>query len=267
MDYNEKEIVPFIGTAKEMKQHISPLYIISDYMTDYDTYIEFKERIYKLIKGSFEIKECRTYPVKFKFYRKDTEIHTLELRHFLINLFLWYPFISLNDIEIMDKTFIFDCYNDIPIIDNYINDKIIDTLREYNVRTTIMNNDIAYTLYDLNRINIDFSLIMGLSMNTELFLDLYKNNAEYKDIMETKFDKSLQPHEIEGLLSEKQKRSIEILKNIKDNPLGVILRSGTGIKYKIKMYQNRVICWTNLFNCWELSYETISSQDLILIIK
>ena len=230
---DKKEIVPFIGTAKEMKQHVSPLYIISDYMTDYDTYIDFKEKIYRLIKGSFEVKECRTYPVKFKFYRTDTETHTLELRHFLVNLFLWYPFIPLNDIEIMDKSFIFDCYHDVPVIDNYINDKIIDTLREYNVRTTIMNNDIANALYDLNRINIDFSLIMGLSMNTEVFLDLYKNNAEYRDIMETKIDPSLQPHEIEALLGQQQKRSIEILKSIEDNPLGVLLRSGTGIKHKI----------------------------------
>ena len=50
--------------------------------------------------------------------------------------------------------------------------------------------------------------------------------------MEVKFSDNMQPHEIEQQLQELQDREIAIYKSIPDNPIGVILRSGTGIKTK-----------------------------------
>ena len=112
-----------IPTTAELKKHINPLYIINDYMKSSEDYLMFQEKIYNIIKGCFEHKECREYPIKFKFYLKDKEVHTLQLRHFIVNVFAWYPFINLYGISgVLDSSFIIDCENEIPHITNYVNE-------------------------------------------------------------------------------------------------------------------------------------------------
>lgn len=225
--------VPVINNRKELKQWLRPMYIISDYLSDYDTYRAFHQKLYNLIKGCFVIKECREYPIKFKFYKEDKETYSLEFRHFIINTVVWYPFVELNDIHVLDKSFILDCYNDIPDIEEkYINNKLIATLRDYHVKSTKVNLAISEVLYGLRQISIDFSLILGLNFDMPMFIDLYNNNDEIRELMECKFDSSLQPYEIEQLLNEYEAKEIDILTAIPDNPLGILLRAKTGIKHK-----------------------------------
>ena len=73
---------------------------------------------------------------------------------------------------------------------------------------------------------------MGLNFSALTFIEMYENNEEVRDIMETKFDEKLQPYEIEQELSSLQAREIDIYKNTPGNPIGVILKTGTGIKNK-----------------------------------
>ena len=61
---------------------------------------------------------------------------------------------------------------------------------------------------------------------------MYENNEEVRNIMETEFDERMQPYEIEQQLAELQAREIDIYKSIPDNPIGLILRTETGIKPK-----------------------------------
>lgn len=222
-----------IPNAKELSQYISPLYILEDYTRSSDDYLYFQESIYNIIKGCFEHKECREYPVQFKFYRKDKKTHTLQLRHFIINVFAWYPFVNLHGIsDVLDESFIIDCEHDIPKITNYINTKIIAVLREYAIKNTILNRSVSEVLYNLRRISIDFSLIMNLTMSSETFLQLYDQNDRMKEIMQTSFPLDMQPADIEAELNKLLKEELDILKGIKDNPVGIILRTGTGIKPK-----------------------------------
>jgi Zn ribbon nucleic-acid-binding protein len=224
--------VPVINNRSELKQWLKPMYIISDYMSDYDTYKKFQQKMYNLIKGCFVIKECREYPVRFKFNKRDSETYELQLRHFVVNLIVWYPFIELNDIDVLNKSFILDCFNDIPAIETYINEKLISTLREYHVKSTKVNYAISEVLYNLRKISEDFSIILGLNFSAPTFIDMYNNNPEIKELMECTFEENMQPHEIEQKLQEYEDKEIGIFKNTKDNPIGTILRAQTGIKLK-----------------------------------
>lgn len=232
--YEEKEIVEHIKDANEMKQRVRPLYIISDYLVNPDVYEEFQEGIYTLIKGSIEHKECREYPIKFKFYVTDVETHELELRHFVVNLFLWYPLSLLDGIKVIDKSFIMNCPSEINSkgLPNYINNKIILTLREYNLSRRDINKSVSNVMHNLRRISIDFSIILGLTINAEMFMDLFQNNQRFAEIMLTTFDDNEQPSDIEHKLAELMHEEIDILKSQKNNHVGVILRAGTGIKDK-----------------------------------
>lgn len=222
-----------IPNITELKKYISPLYIIEDYTKTPEDYLIFQEKIYNIIKGCFEHKECREYPVKFKFYLKDREVHTLELRHFIINIFVWYPFVNLHGIHgVLDESFIVDCKEGIPHITDFINEKIIEVLRDYAIKNTTLNRSVSEVLYNLRRISIDFSLIMNLTISSETFLKVFRENARMREIMQTTFPLDMQPADIEGELNKLMNEEINIFKGIEDNPVGVILRAGTGIKHK-----------------------------------
>ena len=230
--FNLLEDVPYIHNSKELALWLRPLYVINSYMKDYDTYKEFMTKTMNVLKGCYTIYNCREYPVHFKFNAKDKEEHVLSFRHFCINMILWYPFVELNDLNVLDESFILDCNNSIPSIENYINFKLITVLRDYHVKPTTINYAISEVLYNLRMISVDFSLILGLNFSAITFFDMYNESTEIRDIMEVQFSENMQPHEIEQELHELQDKEIEIYRSMPENPIGVILRAQTGIKYK-----------------------------------
>jgi hypothetical protein len=225
-------IIKHISTVEEMKKHIKPLYVISDYMINDESYIDFQESMYDLIKGCFEYHKLRTYPINFKFYETDTDINSLELRFFVVNLFYWYPLINLNKFKnVMDKSFIMSKSTDVVYINNWI-DNLMITLSDYHVKPVTINRYISTALYNIRRINADFSEIMGLNFDLLTIFEMYCNNKTIHDLMELNIDEDMQPNEIEEILIDSEKKLINELKSIKNNPIGTILRSGTGIKSK-----------------------------------
>lgn len=238
-----KEVVPFINGVKELEKVLKPLYILNEYLSQGpDAYIDFREEIYTIIKGCYEIAECRNYIVKFKFYNRDTETYGLPLKQFVVLLMLLYP-ISLikNTSGILDASFIPDPHKDIVGLNDYINYKLIDTLRDHGVSTLNVNTSISMVTYDLKRISTDFSLIMGINFNTEMFLKLYSENPRIKEIMETTYDDMTDTVEIEETQTRLTEELIDIIKNTPNkqedgyiwyNNLGLVLRANTGIKHK-----------------------------------
>ena len=227
------EILTHIKNADMVKERVKPLYILEDYLRDEPSYVELKENIYKLIKGGFEHKDVREYPIKFKLYRKGKKTFVLELRHFVLELFVLYPLVFIKDLDdVLDESFVPDFKEIIPYIDDFINYKLIDTIRNNDVKNTIMNRSISCVTYDLKRISMDLSLIIGMNFSTEMFIDLYNNYPEIRDIMESKFPQNAQPVEIETIMNERLQKLISLIKQIPDNNLAVVLRSKTGIKDK-----------------------------------
>ena len=224
--------VPYIHNTEELKMWLRDSYVIEHYTVNIKEYASFMTTHMNLLKGCFPIRECREYPIEFKFYDNDEKTHKLEFRHFMINMILWYEFIELHDLEVLNEDFIIDCYKEIPEIENYINYKLIIVMREFHVKSTILNVNISEILYMLRKISVDFSLILGLNFSANTFFNMYENNDEIRDIMEVTFDKHLQPHDIEQKIQQLQDREIEIFKSDPKNPLGVILKSNTGIKQK-----------------------------------
>lgn len=226
-------VIPAIKTKEELKSKLRSFYVIDEFMENHEMYREFQEKIYDIIKGCYERRELRKYPVKFKFYDNDNKYRTLELRHFIINLFFWEPLVELHGIKgiLCDELMISDPYKDIPKINNKIN-LLIETLREYNVKNTVINYQISNVLYNLRRFSGDFSVIMGLNFDMFTIIDMYINNEKFRDIMETQIDENLQPNENEQILHQKQNELIDLLKGIPENPIGIILQTGTGIKTK-----------------------------------
>lgn len=227
-----KDVVA-ISTTAELKKHLRSVYIMEDYMHSEDDYAIFQERMYNIIKGCFEYKELREYPVKVQFYRTDKKAYKMQLRHFVVNIMCWSPLVHLYGVpDIMDVSFIVDCTKDIPHITDYINEKIITLLKGYSIANTTINFAVSKLLYNLRRISIDFSVIMNLTLGSENFLFSYRDNKRLHEIMETEFCLDMQPADVEEQLNKLNEEEIEIFKSIPNHPVGVILTSQSGIKTK-----------------------------------
>ena len=224
--------VPYIHNVQEMRAWMQPLYIIGDYTSDYETYTVFQQKIYNVIRGCFTIKNCRNAMVRFKFTKDAKEEYELPFRMFIINTILWYPFVELHGLDVLDESFILKDPESLPAVEEYINEKLIKTLKEYHIKTSKTNYAVSEVLFNLRSISIHFSLILGLDFSIPMFTKLYSENPRIRDIMECNFDEMLQPHEVEQQLSDYQKEFVDIISGIEDNHLGIVLRSGTGIKHK-----------------------------------
>ena len=224
--------VPIIQNHEEMAMYLKPVYVLEDYMTSYAVYEILLKKLMNLLKGSFVIKACREYPIKFKFYKEEKKAHVMQFRHFCINLIIWKPFIEIADLKVLNSDFILNPEKDIPDMDNYINYKLIQTLRDAHVQTTTINYSVSDVLYNLRKIPLEFSDIMGLNFSLKTFIDLYQNNPRVKQLMESHYDENLQPHEIEKILHRQEKELVQLLMGMPDNPLGIILRTNSTIKHK-----------------------------------
>lgn len=224
--------VPYIHNRDELKGYLRPLYIIDDYLRDKQAYKDLLTTMSNILKGCFTIRALREWPIKFKFYVKDKETYTLELRHFFVNLILWESFLEVADLGILNKDFILDCSNNMVNIESYINENIIQVLRECHLKSTKINYAVSETLYNLRRISIDFSVIMGLNFTYNTFMDIYSGNDRMRELMEVEFPPELQPAEVEDRLKQYENEMISILTSDKKNPIGIILSTHTGIKTK-----------------------------------
>ena len=228
MDFDLERTVDRIHNVEELQKKLRPLYCIDHYTVGKEEYIQFKEELIDLMKGCIWKQELREYPVKFKFYKEDAKVHTLELRHFLVNVFLWYPLVELHGIHVADESFIITP-DLIPDVNAFIFKTTITAMKENNVKQTTINRYSADVTFDLNLISLLFSLIMGLHYSDHTFIEMYDS---FKDLMEVEFSPDMQPTEIEEETDKIEEEIIKRLKADADNPIGVILRARTGLKTK-----------------------------------
>lgn len=238
-DMQEERNVPVIPDLKTLTTHLRDLYVLDFFMTDTKTYEKFIFEIRDIVcavfsnqkrySGKFKLRE---YPIKFKFYATDKETHTIQLRHFLTNLYLWFPFCDkkLQGINILDESFILQP-EDVPKLTDFQNKKIIAVLQDYNVKQRKINTYISTVNHLLISISIDLSSIMNLTFSEVDFIYLFKHPV-YSEILTRPIPEDLQPVEKEEIINGVMHDLIEALKKDKTHPFGIILRAGTGMKDK-----------------------------------
>ena len=224
-------------TQQKILSHLkNTLFIIEDKMVSKKKYNAWVDEIYDMIKAGFEIKEFRTFPVRFKFREDDEEIYQLQFRHFLTNLMIWEAFMRLDMQSELDGSFIYDA-NDITndTLYDYFDEKIIENGKNILKHDKHMRRKLNRIMHDithsLSRISTDFNLILGISINMRSFIDLAKQNKRFNEIINTKLNEDMQPSEIEDYLDNIMHEEIDILRN-NENCLRPMLEAQTGVKDK-----------------------------------
>ena len=208
-----EEIPEGIVDKKTLKPYIEKEYVIEDYMENYDAYKRFEEHMYNLIKACYEVRECRKYPITFRFYHSDTKVHKLPFASFILNMFVWSPMCEIKIPGVMNDDFIYDFENlTYKSYSNYINTMLVGTLRSYNVDARIMNRAMAEVISNMGLVPNDFALIIGTSLSLQPFLDAYDQSDRMKEIMTTKWPDGMQPAEIEAANENLMHEAIDIFK-------------------------------------------------------
>ena len=217
-----KNLERSIETLSEKTFFIPTILESEENFDDTETYLD------NILKSGFEIKEIREAPVKFKF-TLDGEIHTMQIRRFYVNLLMWYPLTRMKKYEDIDESFIVTDFSAKGRA-KYFNEQIISKYIE-TVDNSLINAAINDSIFKLEKIPLEYNVILGASMNLRGFIKLALQNQEFMDLINTTIDPNEQPHNVERILNEKLKRLLDILKTY-DNPLKSILLAGGNIKEK-----------------------------------
>lgn len=212
----------------------SQIFLVHDMLlADLENYEMYFKKFYDYMKQGFEREEVRKHPIRFKFTDNPKEpVREMEIRHMIVNMIHWRPFIVMGKVEDIGPRHIMDCRNFTQSYrDDWINTFIIDPYRK-EFSNAQMNIICEKIISDSVTISNDFNPIMAMSMNMESFIKIAKENHRVNEIFRTSIPKGLQPKEIEKIQHDRMEELISILKNEPNMCLYPMLHAGAGIKDK-----------------------------------
>lgn len=226
----KEEIVGDINYADYDAYLNETIFEVHDIVANKKHWKEVFNRLYTYMKQGFEKVEVRKHLVNFRFTDNTNEaVKTMPVTHFIVNLIVWEVFRKLDKVSDLSSTHIFDCtkisedYNS-----NYINQLIIEPYHK-EVDIVTINTSLDDMIYRLSQIFNDFGIITGTTMDIESFIDLSQRYVRFRDLLHTKLDTSMQPNDIEELLSANKKEFVDIILNDEWNNLKPFLVTGAGI--------------------------------------
>lgn len=219
--------------AKYDKLLNEKVFIVHEMCRNKKIYKKSLKFLYRFMKQGFEIPEVRKHPLKFRFDKYESEsVKTMEIRHFIVNLMIWGAFVRYDKVNEINSSQIFDCHNiTSENLTNFLNDHLITPYSaEINART--ISKALDDVIYRLSNIYLDFALIMGLSMDMEMFIELRNKYPRFRELLNTKPREGMQPQEIEEMLSNRLDEYIDIVVNQdKTNNIRPFLVTGEGINH------------------------------------
>lgn len=229
--------LPLIRKRKDLEEYFPSVEVIGNYNT-YEKFDEFYYKIYYTICACFEIKECKDFKLKFKFYHDDEEIYELSLPKMLLNLNAWRPLIELNkiqkyynkQIEVLNPTFIVGTMMSKTLRLN-LETKVLKVLNEYGISFERSSYLIKIVIERYQQLSIEFTMIDQASIMTfeNIFLNDYINNKIVRDLNNLQIPEDIQTAEVESLLKNKMKILIDEMAKTK-NPIWYISKTGRAIK-------------------------------------
>ena len=229
MLYDPYKEIEVFKTYDAFKARLKDLYIIEDYLQSDKIYTNFKNELMKLVQAAIRNFKQLTTKVQFKFYRSDEAVYSMELRDFLVNVMTWHPLVEIDPRNhILDENSILHA-EQVPSICDFIYDVDIVPMRAHRVQKEQIDVRLGNLMYDYLNISLHFSTNMGLHYSDHTFFEMYD---KYHDMIDYEFEEGMQASDIEAILNKFEDELVNGLKKEKDNPFGVILRAGTGMKTK-----------------------------------
>ena len=227
IDYKNHPKKPFKQIVRE---YTSNILILDDVLAGEDTYSFVYQDILDLLKYGLEYKEVRELPIRFVIHDGDSmelkDTHVLQARHFLSNMVMWYAFMKMERVDIMDESFIIDWIGkDVNFIRKYIDEKIIPY---YDGDIHSLNAIVDAIVFHVKAISDAFCLLFGYSASIYDIMQAERADPEIHDIIYGHIDPTLQPKELEETLADMNARLMDRFAP-SDSDLRPLLLSGKNI--------------------------------------
>ena len=200
--------------------------IIDDVLSSTRAYRLIYQNLIDIMKWGFEITEIRHRPIHFKFRKDDKTIHVLQLNHFISHMIIWYPFLEMDKVELLDESYIYDFKNmTMKDIVEYLDERVLPLSEgDFHSRNKIVDE----VFHNIRAVANSFCLLMGMGISMYDIMQAEKQCPEISEIIFGTIDTSLQPIEIEAELNRRAERLIELFSQV-DCDLKPLLVSGKNI--------------------------------------
>lgn len=235
MEYN----LPIIRTREDCEREFPEPIIIANQNT-YEKFDRLYFKVYNAICACFEIPECITFPIKFKFYVDDPKVHELSMPKFLLNINAWRPLIELNSlqhyysykIEVLDESFIVGSMMS-DVLRRGLESKVLKILNEYGVAFERSSMLIKTVIERYQEISLEFALLTKGSIFTleNCFLDDYISSEKIRELNNLVIPQDMQTADVEDFLRNKYTELVMELGRTK-NPIWYVSKAGKHIKEK-----------------------------------
>lgn len=227
IDYKGHPKKPF----KQLLHEYSSRYLVlDDVLADEDSYAYVYQDILDILKYGLEFKNVREMPISFIIHHGDStkpeDLKQLEVRHFLSNMVIWYAYMKMECVDILDDSFIIDWKDkDVNFIGDWIDNRIIPYHHgDFHELNTIVDE----IIYHIKAISDAFCLLFGYSASIYDIMQAERANPEIHDILYGEIDPTLQPKELEDKLNDLNKKLIKAFGE-SDSDLRPLLKAGKNI--------------------------------------
>lgn len=165
-----------------------------------------------IMKLGFEIEEVRHFPIHYKFHATDEKMLELPLNNFMSNLILWYGFLDMDKVEVLNEEYIFDFkqFNTANLI-KYANEKIMSI---HDGDFYSKNKCIDEIWHHIKSVGKAFGLLMGMSISIYDIIQTEKQCPEIGEIIFGKLDPNMQIADLEKELKRRTDRLIELFVSV-----------------------------------------------------
>lgn len=234
MDYQEA-FIDFKEHPKKTEEELNKQYppdlllIIDQVLSSKKTFQLIFQDLIDIMKYGFEREEVRHRIIFYKFHPSDKVTRSMQLNHFIGNLIFWQPLIMVDKVQLLDENWIFDLSKfNAKTLMSYINEKILPIYNtDYATKNAMVDDLYNYII----SISHAFCLLMGMGISLYDLHQLELRDPVVSHIMRDSVDTSLEPHEVEQILNDRNKTLID---HLVQDPLGndykPFFASGTGLK-------------------------------------
>lgn len=227
--------IDFNNHPTKSKEELDRLYppdlllIIEDVLASKKNFRLIFQDLIDIMKYGFEIDEIRKRPMYYKFKASDTVQRVMPLNHLISNLIFWNPLIEVDQVDLLDESWIFDfkTFNTKTLM-AYVNDKLLPV---YDTDFTTQNVMVDELYHYIISIAHAFCLLMGMGISLYDLHQLELRDPEISHLMRDSVDQTLEPHEVEEELNSRNKRLIQ---KLVEDPVGndykPFFACGTGLK-------------------------------------
>lgn len=228
--------IDYINKPKESLESLLQKFSLDTYLTmedvlaDRHSYSFILQKLIDIMKLGFEIEEIRHRPIHFKFRAKDKDMNVLPLNNFISNLIVWYPFMEMDRVDLLDKSKIYDFTKTYPegLIENlcrWLDDEVLIHYEgDFHSKNKIMDE----IFHNMRAISKAFCLLMGMSISIYDIWQSEQKCPEITDILFGTIDPTMQPKEIETELERRANRLIELFSQV-DCDMKPLLTSGKNL--------------------------------------